>query len=127
MSSSPLCCGVRNFDSWPLTLMRLRMRRDSGDSSGEGTSRRWLVGEWGGVRWAAALPGAAGASVCPQSEAEPSGGANRLVMRRRRRPSFFHNAERARPVLHTSRKRRPVCGSGDKYYLRAVEDCHSAA
>ena len=48
MSSSPLCCGVRNFDSWPLTLMRLRMRRDSGDSSGEGTSRRWLVGEWGG-------------------------------------------------------------------------------
>ena len=54
------------------------------DSSGEGTSRRWLVGEWGGVRWAAALPGAAGASVCPPSEAEPSGGANRLVVRRRK-------------------------------------------
>ena len=53
------------------------------DSFGEGTSRRGLVEEWGGVRWAAALPGAAGASVCPQSEAEPSGGANRLVMRRR--------------------------------------------
>ena len=44
----------------------------------------WSTGHgWGGVRWAAALPGAAGASVCPQSEAEPSGGANRLVMRRR--------------------------------------------
>ena len=44
----------------------------------------WSIGhEWGGVRWAAAPPGAAGASVCPQSEAEPSGGANRLVMRRR--------------------------------------------
>ena len=34
------------------------------DSFGAGTSRRGLVEEWGGVRWAAALPGAAGASVC---------------------------------------------------------------
>ena len=59
------------------------MWRDDGDSAGEGTSRRWLVGDWGGVRWAAAPPGAAGASMCPRSEAEPSGAANRLVVRRR--------------------------------------------
>ena len=67
-----------------LTLRPSRMWRDDGDSAGEGTSQRWLVGDWGGVRWAAAPPGAAGASMCPRSEAEPSGAANRLVVRRRK-------------------------------------------
>ena len=71
--------------SSPVKPEHWRYHTHRGTESGHETvpGRHWLVGEWRGVRWAAALPGAAGASVCPQSEAGPSGGANRLVMRRR--------------------------------------------